>query len=594
MDTTAIDKIANRVKSLRNRYMAYDQRVAQVTLARAGEWQQLMPDLFSPEFDRMTVANMIDTTARDIAAVLAPLPTITCNSSTAHPSDRAKAFADKRGKIAKSYIETSRLGWQMNRKGADQLHTFGMLVFCVEPDFENKRPIIRIKDAPGTYPVFNSMGDCVEVARVYTRPWIDIAAEYDLPMTLARDFNCNEDYVEVVEYNTATTDLAYLPQVGNQVLFNTKNIFGKCRYVVATRPSLLDGYIKGAYDDMIWVQLVRHRLQMLILEGVEDAVQAPLVVPDDVQDMPIGGRSVLRTRQGVNSVGRVRLDVPPQAFTLGEQLREEMREGAMSPGVRAGESDASVITGKGVNALQGMYQSQISSLQVQIADALQRVIAMTFEYDEKLFGDVKKEIRGSDSGVPYKETYIPARDIDGDYTVDITYGFAAGIGDPNRALVWVLQANQAGLLSRDYAQRSLPGGINPSDEATKIQVEQSRDAILASFAGLAQSIPEMAAQGADPTESIMKLAKLIKGLQDGKSPEDAALAAFAPEPSPAAPAAPESPDLGMGAPAPDMGGGIPGGGADGVRPDLIQTFASLNGNTGAAKMTSGLAMARPV
>lgn len=586
---TAIDTIANRVKSLRNRYASFDQRTAQVILARAGEWQVLQPDLFSDNFDKMTVANMIDTTARDIAAVLAPLPTISCSSATAHPSDRARAIADKRSKIARSYVDSSRLQWQMNRKGADQLHTFGMLVFCIEPDFENNRPLIRVKDAPGTYPVFNSMGDVVEIARVYTRPWIDIAAEYGLRMDECHNYGKSPtDLVEVVEYSNSKGFCTFTPQMGNKCLVPwTENAFGKCNYVVVTRPSLLDGAIKGAYDDMIWVQLVRHRLQMLILEGVEDAVQAPLVAPDDVQEIPVGSRAIMRTRNP-SGVGRVRMDIPPQAFTLGETLREEMREGAMSPGVRAGDSDASVITGKGVNALQGMYQSQINALQTQIADGLTRVIEMAFEYDEKVFANVRKEIRGQDAGVPYKETYTPIKDINGDYTVDISYGFAAGIGDPNRALVYLLQANQAGLVSRDYTQRSMPGGISPADESKKIQEEQLRDALIASLAGMAQTVPEMAAMGGDPTTVVKQIAAAIKAIQKGDSPEEAVLAALTPEPAPEAPA-PAAP-----APGPEMGlPGLPGPTPEQGPPDLLQTFASIAGN-GQAKMTSGVSMNRPI
>lgn len=606
----AIDKIARRVNSLRQRYSGSDARMAEVILARRGEFQHLAPDLFSDSFDRLTVANMIDTTARDFAAVLAPLPTISCDGVSSQ-SDRAKSFADKRTKIAKNYIESSKLQWQMNKKGADQLHTLGMTVFCIYPDFKESRPLIRIRDAIGAYPVLNSMGDVTEIAIVYTRPWVDIAGEFDIPWDAPMQYNRNpNDLVEVVEYSSSKTMVTFLPRMGNMVLTSTPNEFGKCNYVVAARPNLLDGELKGAYDDLLWVQLVRHRLQMLILEGVEDAVQAPLVVPNDVLEIPIGGRELIRTSQGANSVGRVRIDVPPQAFTVSETLREEMREGSMSPGVRAGDSDASVITGKGVNALQGMYQSQVSTLQTQLADAFQRTVAMCFEMDEKLFGNVKKEIRGRDAGVPYKETYVPSKDIAGDYTVEVSYGFAAGIGDPNRALVWILQAQSAGLVSKDYAQRNLPGDMNPTEETSKIYVEHSRDAIIAGLSASAQSIPALAANGQDATAPILQQAKFIQALQKGKSVEDAALMALAPEPAPP-PAAPD-PLAALGGDPNAAGPGGPGGASgfgpqglpegidpsavmkgQGGRPDLLQTFASLSG-AGNPNMSVGVARKSPI
>ena len=72
---------------------------------------------------------------------------------------------------------------------------------------------------------------------------------------------------------------------------------------------------------------------------------------------------------------------------------------------------------------------------VIIGEALQDAIAMAFELDEKLWGDQKKNIHGVENGQPYTLTYVPSREIRGDYTVDVEYGLMAGL-DPNRALVW--------------------------------------------------------------------------------------------------------------------------------------------------------------
>jgi hypothetical protein len=39
---------------------------------------------------------------------------------------------------------------------------------------------------------------------------------------------------------------------------------------------------------VIWIQLARHRLQMLKMEGIEKSVRAPLVVTPDVGEVPLG------------------------------------------------------------------------------------------------------------------------------------------------------------------------------------------------------------------------------------------------------------------------------------------------------------------
>ena len=147
--------------------------------------------------------------------------------------------------------------------------------------------------------------------------------------------------------------------------------------------------------------------------------------------------------------------MPAQAFGAVEQLKQEQMVGAMSPEARSGNLDASVITGQGVQQLMAGFSSQIASAQSSFKVAFTRMTKLAFEMDEKLFPNVRKDLRGNDNGVPYATSYVASKDIDGDHTVDISYGFAAGM-DPNRALVFILQAEAAGLVSKEYARRALP------------------------------------------------------------------------------------------------------------------------------------------
>jgi hypothetical protein len=156
--------------------------------------------------------------------------------------------------------------------------------------------------------------------------------------------------VEVVKYVNDRRIVLYLPRMGNYPLVDVVNPLGECYYVCARRPSL-DNEIRGAYDDVVWIQLARHRMQMLAMEGTEKAIRAPLVVTPDVGDVPLGPDAVITAQNGVQSVGRARLDIPPVAFSAIDQLRQEQQLGAMSPEGRSGITDASVITGKGLQQL---------------------------------------------------------------------------------------------------------------------------------------------------------------------------------------------------------------------------------------------------
>ena len=147
-------------------------------------------------------------------------------------------------------------------------------------------------------------------------------------------------------------------------------------------------------------------------------------------------------------------------------------------------------------------------------------MAMCFEMDEKLWGQTRKERRIRDNGSPRKFSYMPAKDINGDYTVDVTYGAIAGL-DPNRGLVYVLQALAGGLMSKQTAMKSLPVEMNVLAEERQIDLEQLDGSIAASIAALPQAIPQMAMGGADPRELVLQVAQLHDLIEKGKSPSEA-------------------------------------------------------------------------
>ena len=588
-------QVSARVQALRSRYADRDRRMAEVQAVRRGRIESIAPGLFSEQWQRPIVANMIDTAARDTAAVLAPLPSFNCSAASGL-NETAKKFADKRTKIVRSYISQSEFDLQMLR-GADQYNSYGLLVLCVEPDFETNSPRLAVEDSIGAYPVWNSRGRTTELARWYQRDWFSLVADYP---ELERLKELHQyavgptNKVDVVKYVSDTRVLVYLPNMGDFVLEDVPNPAGKCYYVAVQRPGL-DDEIRGAYDDVIWVQLARHRMQMLLMEGVDKAIRAPMVVTPDVTDIPTGPDAVITAQGGVNSVGRARLEMPNQAFAAIEQLKGEQQVGSMSPEARSGSIDASVVTGRGVQQLMAGFSAQISAAQTVFRAAFRRAIQLAFAMDEGLFGSMSKEIRGNDNGVPYSTTYTPKKDINGDHTVDITYGFAAGL-DPNRALVFLLQADGAGIISKDYLRRNLPVDINAVEEERKLTVEASRQSILGGMAALAQAIPQMAASGGDPTQVLLQQAKFIKLIMAGKSVEDAAQAALAPEPPPA----PAAPGVGPeGIPPPGGPGSEPGAGGVAIpapeagRPDLSMMMAGLS-STGQPNLQAAVSRQIPV
>lgn len=279
------------------------------------------------------------------------------------------------------------------------------------------------------------------------------------------------------------------------------------------------------------------------------------------------------------------------------QLDSELRAGSRYPEARQGEVGGSTVTGKGVQALMSGFDTQIRTGQAMFALTFQRLIELCFKVDEILWPNVEKKIRGNQNGTPYQITYTPAKDIAHDTSVDVQYGLMAGL-DPNRALVFGLQARGDKLISRDFLRSQMPFSLDPAEEEQKIDVEDMRDALKQAVAGYAQAIPALASQGQDISQILSRMADVIAGRQQGKPIEALIAEAFAPpEPPPGV----ESPDGGAaGAPgqAPPGGEGLPPGmGSDGLmegvaagqagmgpggRPDVQNLLAGLTGRGDAA------------
>ena len=568
----SMEQVAARVEALRYRNSERDARNQDVLAVRKGQISQVYPDFFPDGVDANVVANFIDVVARDLSEVMAPLPAVNCSAANS-VSDKARSFADKRTRIASNYFSHSDLSVQMY-SGADWYLTYGFVPFMIELDEEAKMPRIRIENPIGAYPEFDRYGRCVAFAKRYIMTLGELVSQFpEFERELLGANGYKQDLysqVEMIRYYDKDQSLIYLPTKKNLVLSYAANPLGKMMVVVARKPSI-DGELRGQFDDVLGIQLLRNRFALLAMEAAEKSVQAPIVLPQDVQELQLGGDAVIRTANPAG-VRRVELNIPQGAFTESQLLNQELRAGTRYPEGRSGNIDASIVTGQGVQALMGAFDTQVKSAQAIFASSLRDVISMCFEIDEKMYPE-EKTIRGVDSGSPYEITYKPSRDIKGDFSADVRYGMLAGL-NPAQGLIFMLQALGGGLISKDMAMRELPFTVNVTQELEKIEIESMRASLLGGITAMAQAIPAMATSGGDPASIVTKIAGVITARQKGTTLEDAVAEAFAPEqpvppvgaapspveqPSPvpgAAPAGGLPPEAGMGmapaAPAPDI------------------------------------------
>ena len=528
----SIQQIAARVDSLKDRAADKDARAQDVLAVRKGKIASVYPEFFPEGVDANVVANFIDIVARDLSEVMAPLPAVNCSAAN-QVSDRARSFADKRTRIAANYFAHSDLQVQMYT-GADHYITFGFVPFIVELDEEAGLPRIRVESPIGAYPEFDRYGRCIAFAKRYELSVAELVSqfpEYEMQLLGREGYEQNlSARIDFVRYYDKDQSVIYVPSRSNLVLSQAVNPLGKMMVVVARRPSV-DGEMRGQFDDVLGIQLLRNRFALLAMEAAEKSVQAPIVVPQDVQEIEFGGDSIIRTNNPAG-VRRVELPIPNGAFTEQTLLQQELRTGTRYPESRTGNLDASIITGQGVQALMGGFDTQVKSAQAIFASALKDVISICFEVDETYF-DFEKTVRGVDAGSPYSIDYKPSKDIKKDYSADVRYGMLAGL-NPAQGLIFMLQALGAKIISKDMVMRELPFGINVTQEQEKIEIEEMRNSLLGALGAYTQAIPQMATQGMDPSDIIVKISDVIKARQKGVAIEDAIETIFKPEELPPA------------------------------------------------------------
>ena len=567
---------------LQTKFAARDQRMRDVLSVRQGDLSKVYPSMFSEDYPKPLVANFIDVAARDLAEAMAPLPSFNCSASNM-VSDSARKAADTRTRIANFYVGVSELQLQMY-EGADWYNTYGMMIGMVEMDYDSNNPRMRLLNPWGCYPELDRFGRVVSLTQVMNTDTETLASQYPEfaeQIYKKNNYQPGNPYITMVRYHDAEQDLIFLPERQNLTLVRTPNPVGKCLVHVAMRPSL-DGQARGQFDDVLAVQLARARFAILQIQAAEKSIQAPIAIPQDVQELALGPDAIMRSAQPQN-IRRVGLELPPGVFTESGVLERELRLGARYPESRSGNINASVITGRGVQELQAGFDTQIKSAQAQFARMFSDLVGLCFEVDEKLFSRVQKTIKGSEDGTPYVLKYTPGRDIRGEYGVEVRYGIMSGM-DPSRAIIALLQMRSDKLVSRDYVRREIPMDLNVTQEEQRVDIEEMRDALRVSVAQYAQAIPALAAQGQDPSQIVSRIAEVIKGRQKGLALESIVEKVFAPEPQPemAMPpmGGPQLPAAGA-APAPasqqppqEQAGTAP---AAGQQPDIATLLAGITG-----------------
>jgi hypothetical protein len=604
LQSDEIRRIDQKVRDLRaNPAMAdRDRSMENVRMVRRGRIDELFPDGFVDELPHSTVANLVETAARDTAEMMAPLPSLACASGNmATQADESRAA--KKNKIGSYYWTESRLAQQM-LDFADSFISYGFGIFVIEPDFARGCPRIRVDSPFGVYYELNRWGRVETYVKITQARAGTLAAQYpDLRDQIMRPYGRDgernpNDLLELVRYVDKHRTVIYLPECQHAVLVEVPNRLSHCPVVIAER-SDLEGTPRGQYDDVVWVQLARAQMAIYMLSAAEQSVNAPIALPDDVQSVAYGPNAILRS-QFPEKIGRVRLPIERDVFMLQSTLDEELKTGARYPDSRTGGVQGNIVTGRGVQALQGTIETQIATAQLKFKAALEDATSLCFETDVTFWPDRQKRIQGHVTGKPFEITYTPAKDIGDSWGCTVTYGFAAGM-TPAQAMVGMLQLRGDRVISRDTFRRQLPFEVDAQAEQQAVEVEEMEASLIEGFKTMLQGLGAMAMQGQSPLPIVLGAAKAIELRRKGTSLTEAIEKALTPPEEPETvqgpdPAAPPPGELPSGVQDSGRLQGVPVGQAGmppGGMPAISSLMAELRG-TGDPRMAAAVMRKRGI
>ena len=510
-----INLLPNMYAAWRSRH--YDRDVRMETMDRVvrGDF-----DIFAPDEEGVDARspNLIQVALEDTAESASLVPTVRVQPD--RPTQSAKKTAAAMEQIAVSYMDMNAIDMLIPRSVMDKA-AYGMSVWTVVPDLEQKIPLIERRDPRQCYPEpgFRPGDDvrrCMFAREVYftqlpgayrdkLRDALGEHNEYGDPDENSKvvlvEYYDEEEYLLTGLYQASSSGLvAYGSSQDVPLpveLERIENKIGICPVVIGSRVSL-DGEIRGQFDQVIGLLEAHIRLMGLILDYADQAVYSDIFVKDLIGEMPYGGGSFIELGPA-GAIGRV----PPAVSSLNvqadlAQLIDGIHVGGRWPKSRPGEIDQSIASAKFLEASAGMMNTAIRTYHQILQRQMERALRIALEVDKAYFPGPKMAA-GILRNQEFLSEYNARTDIDPSHRLRVEYGLGLG-RDPAQSAVLHIQYSQAEFVSKEFVQENIDGLTDVGRERSRLDVEKFRGMALAK---LLQGLES----GMVPNEALVKIAR---------------------------------------------------------------------------------------
>lgn len=298
-------------------------------------------------------------------------------------------------------------------------------------------------------------------------------------------------------------------------------------FALARRPSF--DLLKGQYDHVIGLMAMMAKLNVLAYIANQDAVfRETNIIGDIIGEEYKRGRFEYNFFTPGTRIERPSSDISFQVFTQIDRIERQLRIGTNYSVVADAESPNAFATGRGLDKLTDSASENVGEYQQQMRYALELIDQKRLEWEEVMYGGLKKEITGVVRGAAIRESYRPTKDIAGKYESRRVYGVMAGWDQPD-VIVTGLQLLQAEALDIETFQDNLQGLENKTEINHRVRRRKAEDRafdLLSQAAAQGDPRAEMAIVEimADPDKMTEILTKFYTPEEPQMSPEEQAAA----------------------------------------------------------------------
>ena len=443
-------------------------------------------------------------------------------------------------KIGFSYLRNAKPTGKLFMKDLAWWMQLGRAVAIVTPDFDMQTPRLEIRDPRTCYPGVKEMVNnrIVELE--------DLIFKHEIPIEEARNRGLADpkNFNQYGKDDRADTKVTVLEYINDQKwCFVSQDGQYKEAY---HELGMVPGHVFDTYTPNKKAGHNRFRDQLTLAVSISRLISAKMAFADRVTSSTIWTRNFEGILElGPDTIiklgpnGEIGQIGPPQTLQVDQDiqlLNQFSRVLNRNPEVRQGEIAAKgqYTSAKTLEQLGDAIDTVVGADWDVIGPGMEKLFAVMFEMDVRLWPDVVKTISGDMKGKRFLDSYTPREDIGDRRSIRVDYGFGVG---GYQGFLMHLQAKDAGVMSRRRTMEAMPGVTDTAEEQNLIDIEAMDDAGKAMFlqqamAGQLDMViwaklrKQMAEKGLPLHEAIEKYSdEIVAQAQAAQGTEQAALTA---------------------------------------------------------------------